>query len=248
MSLAGRRYAITGAASGIGRATSIMLSRLGAELVLIDRDAERLDGTLDECSPSDVAVPFDLKNSAGIKDMLLGVAARGTPLNGFVHLAGIPYISPLKSISESRYTEVLQINTIAALELAKAFINRKVSAEGSRSIVFISSVYACVGSEASVGYAMSKSALHGLTKSLAIELAPKKIRVNCIAPGFVATAMMQKTDQLFTQNRDEVLEGLHPLGLGEADDVAYACAFLLSEAGKWITGSIMNVDGGFTAK
>jgi len=246
-SLTGKRYAVTGAASGIGRATSIILSRLGAKLVLIDRDLEGLNLTSNECRNANI-VPFDLRNSAGIKDMLLDATAEGRLLDGFVHLAGVPYISPLKSINESKYTEVLQINTFAALELAKAFINKKISVENSRSIVFISSVYASVGSEANVGYAMSKAALHGVTKSLAIELAPKKIRVNCIAPGFVTTAMMQNTEKMFTEKRNEILASLHPLGLGDADDVGHACAFLLSDAAKWITGSIMHVDGGFTAK
>ncbi len=248
LNLSGKRFLITGAASGIGRATSIILSRLGANLLLLDLNLEGLNETKAACKESDVAIEFNLIDTPSVKELLGDFSNKHGLLNGFVHLAGIPYIAPLKGISEKKYMEVLQINTIAGLELAKAFINKKISGEESRSIVFVSSVYALVGSAANVGYAMSKAALHGITKSLAIELAPKKIRVNCIAPGFVKTNMMQETDKSFFESRNEVLESLHPLGLGEADDIGYACAFLLSEASKWITGSIMNVDGGFTAK
>lgn len=248
LNLSGKIFLVTGAASGIGRATSIILSRLGADLILLDLNPSGLNQTKTACKETDTIIEYNLMDVSSIKELLSVIVDKQGLINGFVHLAGIPYISPLKSISEKKYMEVLQVNTIAGLELAKAFANKKISGEENRSIVFISSVYALVGSPANVGYAMSKAALHGITKCLAIELASKKIRVNCIAPGFVKTNMMQDTEIAFSENRNEVLKSLHPLGLGEADDIGYACAFLLSEASKWITGSIMNVDGGFTAK
>ncbi len=246
--LSGKRFLVTGAASGIGKATSIILSKLGADLLLLDLNLSGLEQTKTFCKETDEIIEFNLLDTSKIKEALLHKTTERGLLDGFVHLAGVPYISPLKSINEKKYLEVMQVNTIAGLEMAKAFANRKISREGERSIVFVSSVYGLVGSSANVGYAMSKAALHGITKSLAIELAPKKIRVNCVAPGFVKTAMMQDTDKAFPEARNEVLEELHPLGLGEPDDIGYACAFLLSSASKWITGSIMNVDGGFTAK
>ncbi len=246
--LTGKRFLVTGAASGIGKATAIALSALGAELILWDINEAALKATASSCMKAVHTLAIDLKNTPGIRETLLNAAAEYGPVNGLVHAAGIPYISPLKSLSENKYMEVLQINTIAALELAKAFNQKKVSGGANGSIVFISSVYALVGSAANTAYAMSKAALHGITKSLAIELSPKNIRVNCVAPGFVKTTMKANTDQLFNEERDELLESLHPLGLGAPEDVAYACAYLLSDAAKWITGSIMNVDGGFTAK
>jgi NAD(P)-dependent dehydrogenase (short-subunit alcohol dehydrogenase family) len=90
--------------------------------------------------------------------------------------------------------------------------------------------------------------LQGAIKSLAIELAPKNIRFNCIAPGFVKTKMLDDISNSFNSDYDETLNKLHPLGLGEADDVANAVAFLLSDMSKRITGSVMNVDGGFAAQ
>jgi len=105
-----------------------------------------------------------------------------------------------------------------------------------------------VGSAANVAYAMSKSALHGITKSLAIELASKKIRVNCVAPGFIKTQMLDDVSGSFDNEYNERLNSLHPLGLGEAEDIAYGITYLLSDMSKWVTGTILSVDGGFTAQ
>jgi len=115
-------------------------------------------------------------------------------------------------------------------------------------VVFISSVYGVVGSAANAGYAMSKAALHGITKALSIELAAKGIRVNCIAPGFVNTKMLDVTSDMFDSHYADTLNKLHPLGIGEPEDISYSIAFLLSDASKWITGAIFNIDGGYTAQ
>lgn len=247
-SLTGRNFLITGAASGIGRVTSIILSKLGANLILLDINLAGLNETLLSCKPTDRIMCFDLLKSKNIKDEILKLTAEFGKLHGFIHLAGKPYISPLKTLNEERCNEVYTLNTYSALELAKSFINKNIYAGDKGSIVLVSSVYGLVGSAANVGYAMSKSALHGITKSLAIELAGKGIRINCVAPGFVKTSMMESIDGAFADDHTRILNQLHPLGLGEPEDVGYAIAYLLSDAAKWVTGSIISVDGGFTAQ
>ncbi|MCY6340182.1 SDR family oxidoreductase [Bacteroides fragilis] len=127
-------------------------------------------------------------------------------------------------------------------------MNRNVYAGEHGTIVLISSVYGLVGSAANVGYALSKGAIQGITKALSIELAPKKVRVNCIAPGFIKTKMMENVSSSFSEDYVDHLSTLHPLGLGEAEDVANSVLFLLSDMSKWITGAIISVDGGFTAQ
>jgi NAD(P)-dependent dehydrogenase (short-subunit alcohol dehydrogenase family) len=243
-----KRFIVTGAASGIGKSTAIVLARLGASLLLIDINEAALNETKTLCGDLAKNLLLDLTNSASIKDELIKSAMEGGKFDGFVHCAGIPYISPLKSIEKGKVMKVYELNSYAALELSKVFINRNVFKGVSGSIVFISSVYGLVGSTANVGYAMSKASINGLTKALAIELAPKNIRVNCVAPGFVKTKMMSDTNVSFDEKRDSYLTSLHPLGLGNPEDIANPIAFLLSDASKWMTGAIVNVDGGFTAQ
>jgi NAD(P)-dependent dehydrogenase (short-subunit alcohol dehydrogenase family) len=247
-SLEGKSILVTGASSGIGKAVSIVLSQMGAKLLLVDINEKGLQETKKECASSVTAVALDLTDSLAVgKDLVAFIKDFGT-LNGLIHLAGVPYISPLKTISEEKINRVFRINTYSAIELSKLFINKNIFAGGMGSIVLISSVYGLVGSAGNVGYAMTKAALHGITKSLAIELAPRNIRVNCIAPGFVRTNMMSDTKNFFDDSYMTQLEKLHPLGLGEVEDVAYAAIYLLSDATRWVTGAILNVDGGFTAQ
>ncbi len=249
IALNGKRFLISGAASGLGRATSVLLSKLGAELLLLDINDEGLNSTKELCGDVVVhCITANLQNPVEIKPVIMTAVEKWGKLNGFVHLAGRPYVSPLKSINHNRTTEIFNLNTYAAIELAKVFTSKNVYGGEAGSIVFISSVYGFVGSAANVGYAMSKAALHGVTKSLSIELASKNVRVNCIAPGFVKTKMLDNVSGSFNQDYYNTLNNLHPLGLGEADDVANAIAFLLSDMSKWITGTILSVDGGFTAQ
>jgi NAD(P)-dependent dehydrogenase (short-subunit alcohol dehydrogenase family) len=248
ISLAGKKYIVTGASSGIGKATSLLLSKLGATLILIDVNDKGLLETAESCLNETKILVVDLLDSADLKAKIVNAVSEIGKINGFIHLAGRPYLSPLKSLNEKVLLDVLKINSIAGLELAKICSNKSVFSGESGAFIFISSVYGCVGSAANVGYAMSKSALHGITKSLAIELAPKGIRVNCIAPGFVKTNMLDSISGSFTSEYDEVINKLHPLGVGDAEDIANSIAFLVSDMAKWITGSIINVDGGFTAQ
>ena len=248
ISLNNKKYIITGAASGIGKATSILLSKLGATLILLDLDEFGLLETAKLCENKTKILAVNLLETKELKVKIVSAVSEIGKVNGFVHLAGRPYLSPLKSLNENVLLDVLKINSIAGLELAKICSQKSIFIGESGAFVFISSVYGCVGSAANVGYAMSKAALHGVTKSLAIELAPKGIRVNCIAPGFVKTNMLESISDSFNSEYDELINKLHPLGIGKAEDVANAIAFLVSDMGEWITGSILNVDGGFTAQ
>lgn len=239
---------VTGAGSGIGKATALFLASLNARLLLVDYNSESLQETLALCNDDSVSLVINLSDTTAIGKSLQTKLKEFGPLDGMVHIAGIPYVSPLKSLNSAKVEEVLRINTIAGLELAKTFTKNRNYKGDSPSIVFISSVYGLVGSAANVAYAVSKSALHGMTRSLAIELAPKKIRVNCVAPGFIKTNMLGEVSDMFDSEYYDRLDRLHPLGLGEAEDIAQSIAFLLSDMSKWITGSILSVDGGFTAQ
>lgn len=244
-----KHYLITGAASGIGRATSIFASAMGAKLLLADIDETGLEETRKSCRGNVNCLLLDLSDLNNIQNRVYDAVGFYGKLNGMVHVAGVPCIAPLKALTLEKLEKVLAINTLAAVELSKAFCNRKaLSPAEEHSIVFISSVYASLGSPCSSGYAISKAGIEGLTRALAMEMASRRIRVNCIAPGFIKTPMDETVSKYFDSEHDALVQSMHPLGLGEPEDIAYAVVYLLSKAAKWVTGSIMHVDGGFSAQ
>ncbi len=242
-----RKYLLTGAGSGIGRTTAILLSKLKARLVLLDINEKGLNETnklLDNEAQTYVCNVCDFD---AIEEIIKDSVQKSGKFDGFSHFAGIASIMPIKAVEKETAQKLLNINTLPVLQFAKLLSNKRYSNNGS-SFVLISSVYANVGSSANVLYAMSKAGIQGITKSLAIELSAKKIRVNCIAPGFIKTPMGDGISHFFEEKHDEEVEKMHPLGYGESEDIANAVIFLFSDMSKWITGTIMNVDGGFCAK
>jgi len=249
LDLAGKRVLVTGAASGIGRATAILISRLSGCVAGVDQDREGLEKTIAQLQGGGhTHYACDLRDLSGIPQWMPQLAGRWGSLHGLVHAAGLPCVVPLKVLSPETYRDVFTINTEAALALARAFQRRKVYAGISGSIVFISSVMAIVGSPAVAGYSMTKAALIGLARSLAIELAPRRIRVNCVAPGFVRTPMLGKAAKFWDPEQEARIADLHPLGWGDPEDIANAIAFLMADTGRWITGTVLTVDGGYTAQ
>lgn len=249
MSLYDKTIIITGAASGIGKETAKLLHSLGAKLLLLDINEDGLNDIKSKLGAVSIC-KIDLTDLEKIKYALeKGAKELNSLYTGFVHCAGIPSVVPLRALSSESYERVMKINVEAGLMLCKSFISKQVrDASKQSSIIFISSVYGVVGSSANVAYATSKSAIIGMTKSLAIELAKKNIRVNCIVPGFIKTNMADCVNTMFDAEYTDKIESMHPLGWGEAVDIANAIAFLLSDASKWTTGAVFNIDGGFTAQ
>jgi NAD(P)-dependent dehydrogenase (short-subunit alcohol dehydrogenase family) len=248
LELRGRRILVTGAASGIGLATCQLLSRLGGRVIAIDSNAEGVTMAVGSFEgKGHESRCFDLRRIEDIPSMLVEVATEGDPLFGVVHAAGLSCIQPARLLAPRYYRDVMLVNTEAALALARGFISKKVSDQSGGSIVFVSSVMAWAGSPGAVAYGMSKAALTGMAKSLAVELAPRKIRVNCVAPGFVKSPMFDRVSGMWDADQRGRVESEHLLGFGEPADVANAIAFLLADSGRWITGSVLVVDGGYTA-
>ena len=250
INLEDKNIIITGAASGIGKACAKLFSELGATLLLLDINENGLFELSKELSSKHILKAQDLTDFELLKENIIaGKNELGMPFTGFVHCAGIPSIAPLRALSNNQYEKVQKINTQVGLNLAKIFSMKSCyNTEQQGAIVFISSVYGLVGSAANVAYAMSKAAVIGMTKSLAVELSPKNIRVNCVAPGFIKTNMANNISTIFDEQYEKKIESMHLLGWGEPLDIANCIAFLLSDAAKWITGSVFNVDGGFTAQ
>lgn len=248
LELTKKRILVTGASSGIGRSTAVLLSRLGADIVLVGRSKERLQETYNQLSSGNHCIePYELAaNVNGIPEWMKKIVDIGGPLHGFVHCAGIEYILPVRSITPEKYDELMRINMKAAFFLAKGFCQKDCYNKGA-SIVFIASVAGIIGQAGLSIYSASKGALISLTKALAIEFAQNDIRVNSISPGHVETAMGLKVKANLSKEQYKSIVKMHPLGLGFPEDVANAVAFLLAETGRWITGTNLVVDGGYTA-
>ena len=244
--LSHRRILVTGASSGIGRATSILLSRLGAEIVLVGRRPGELQRTmLSLMGVNHAFEPFDLNNSDEIGTWMRALSARHGQFSGVVHCAGTRTTVPIRDFSSSRFATEFAINTEAAFALVAGFRHREVSKGGS--IVLMSSIAALKGEKALSLYCAAKGAVSAGVRALAVELAAEGIRVNAIAAGIVETEMTQKIRQVLSDEQFEAIRAKHPLGIGTAEDIASSAAFLLGDGSRWITGTTMIVDGGFSA-
>lgn len=250
MDLSGRHFLVTGASSGIGRRTAALLHDLGAHLSLVDLDQaglEEIEKTFGPTGKAHIHVA-DLSDTVAIESLVADCVAIGGTLHGVVHCAGIQAIGPVRSLKIDTWRKIFAVNTEAALALSKAMASKKVYAGENGSIVFISSVMGSVGSAGAVPYSMSKAALEGMARSLALEFAARRIRVNCVAPGFVNTPLLERTEKMWDEDQRKAVEDQHPLGFGQPEDVANAVAFLLADTGRWITGSVLVVDGGYLAQ
>jgi NAD(P)-dependent dehydrogenase (short-subunit alcohol dehydrogenase family) len=247
--LKGKAIVITGASSGLGRQCAITASRLGAHVVLLGRDRERLQETRRQMD-GDHHLDFslDLKAYDQIESVIQAAVEKTGPIAGFIHSAGLELTLPLKSMQAKNYEELFAVNVFAGFELAKTLSKKKYLPEGGAAYVFIASVMAMLGQAGKVAYCASKSALLAGVKAMALELAPRNIRVNCISPAVVETEMAKKLFASIPGESHKAILDAHPLGLGQPEDVANACMFLLSPASRWITGTNMVIDGGYSAR
>jgi NAD(P)-dependent dehydrogenase (short-subunit alcohol dehydrogenase family) len=245
--LDGLRILITGASGGLGRATAILSSRMGAKVILTGRDRGRLEETNALLSSTGHHIEErDLKLTSEIPGWLKRIAVEAGPLHGVVHAAGVQVVRPVRVVDDATLNETMAINVNAALALIKGFRQSGVNA-GNGSIVLLSSVMGLTGQAGQSAYSASKGALISMCRSIAVELARDKLRVNCIAPGLVETNMAGRLRSLLTSDQLQAVTAMHPLGLGRPEDVAAAAVFLLSPAAAWITGTTLVVDGGYTA-
>ncbi|GHT19525.1 oxidoreductase [Bacteroidia bacterium] len=245
-SLENKNIIVTGASSGIGRQTAVACAKMGANVVLIARNTEKLQETLHlmQNTENHKVIGFDVSDFENIGKTIDEIVREKGKINGFVHCAGMELTVPFIAMKAAHYKEIFNVNTIAAFEFVRHISKKKYAAD-KLSLVLISSIAAHCGQAGLAAYSMSKSALTGGIKSLAVELAPKSIRINTIEPGWVlGTNMTQKYDN--ENNAPD--KSLYPLGYGQTADVANACVYLLSNAAQWVTGTNLIVDGGYSAK
>jgi NAD(P)-dependent dehydrogenase (short-subunit alcohol dehydrogenase family) len=240
---------ITGASSGIGRECAIAASQLGARVVLLARDSVRLEQTLESMSgEGHLVVPHDITDYESLEGIVKESVDKLGKISGFIHSAGIENTIPLRSMSAIDYELFFRINVISGFELARIISQKKHINQEGGSFVFISSVLGAAGQPGKIGYCASKGAILTACKAMALELAPKKIRCNAVLPGAVMTEMTKAYMERTPEEAVSAFVKMHPLGMGQPEDVSCLCSFLLSDASKWITGTNINVDGGYSAQ
>ena len=240
-SLEGKRILITGASSGIGRATAIECSKLGGICVLCGRDEERLQETLSLLEGNGhVTIAADLLKAEDIQ----AIASHSDKLDGVVLNAGINLMAPIYFLKEEDVNQVFQTNVLAPMHLMQALLKaRKINAKAS--LVFTSSIDAVNPDVSSSAYAASKAALTSFMRSCAKELAARQIRANAIQPGLVETGMMRNgmvADEDLEKNKDLYLLKRY----ARPEEIAWAIIYLLSDASAFVTGSVLTIDGGIS--
>ena len=248
-SLRNKTILITGASSGIGRSCAVQCSKMGASLLLMGRNVDELNRTVSELQPG-TKVEIIVADFSKMVDLELVIAEKILTIGkiaGFIHCAGVEKTLPLKKQTSEVFQSIFDINVFAGFELAKIISLKKYKAEKA-SFVFIASVAGMVGESGKTIYSASKGAVISGARSMSMELARSDIRVNSISPAMVKTPILEKMFDGIGEEASQNIIKKHPLGIGEPEDVANACVFLLSDAAKWITGTNLVIDGGYTAQ
>ncbi|MCR8560028.1 SDR family oxidoreductase [Mucilaginibacter sp. BJC16-A38] len=234
---------VTGGASGIGLATTRAFVKAGIKTIIIGRNQDKLQLATDELGELCVYKIYDLTNIAGIPDLVSElVREHGVP-DILVNNAGINMKKSFIEVTDQDFQDIIQINLMSVFSLSREVVKRMLE-KGQGSIVNISSMAAQYGIPQVIAYTAAKSAIEGVTRAMATELSPGGIRVNCVAPGFIATEMSAAALEDDPGRKNKVLSRT-PMGkLGDPDDVAAAILYLASDAAKFVTGVVLRVDGG----
>jgi len=242
--LKGKCAIVTGAAKGIGKAVALKLASLGANIVLNYRSSEdkaiELETELKELGVEVLRVKGDISKLADVENLVNQAKEKFGHIDIMVNNAGITKDTLLLRMKEEDFDSVIDVNLKGVFNCLKTITPIMVK-QKSGKIVNLSSVVGIIGNAGQVNYAASKAGVIGMTKSLAKEIGARGITVNAVAPGFIETDM---TDGLGDKLKEEAKKGIPLRRLGTAADVAEVVAFLSSESSNYITGQVINVDGG----
>jgi NAD(P)-dependent dehydrogenase (short-subunit alcohol dehydrogenase family) len=241
----GRTVLVTGATSGIGLATARRLAQEGAAVICNARTKDRLDQVVSEL-PGDrhMSLVFDAAREEEVATAGTALKDANRVLDAAVLCAGLHFLRPLQLSKAAHFQESLTANVLSAFLCTKMTV--RLAAKDGASIVWLASAAALIGNVGETAYAASKGALLSACRSMAAELAPRRIRVNAVAPGVVETPMSEQWLSQLAPEQKESVRARHLLGFGSAEDVAAAITFLVSDDSRWITGTCLTVDGGLT--
>jgi 3-oxoacyl-[acyl-carrier protein] reductase len=239
--LSNKTALVTGASGGIGGAIAKALHGQGAHVVLSGTRADALEGLKAELGTRATTAPCNLSVSAEVEELMKKAeAAAGSPIDILVNNAGITRDNLFMRMKDEEWDQVIAVNLTAAFRLSRAALRNMMKKRWGR-IVTITSVVGVTGNPGQGNYAAAKAGLIGMTKALAAEVASRNITVNCVAPGFVTTAM---TDALTPDQKTAILTRVPAGRLGDSKDVAAAVVYLASEEAQYVTGQTLHVNGG----
>lgn len=241
-SLKNKTILITGASSGIGKAIAIECSKMGSRVVITARNEARLNATFALLEGNDHEL---ISADLSVREDIAMLLSKIDHLDGIVNCAGLTKVLPYPFVTRADIDKVFNVNFYAPEELSRLLIKKRALIKGS-SIVFISSVSGVYCSAvASSIYSASKGAINGLVKGMALDLAPKGIRVNCVNPGMIHTEIFTNSE-ITKEQLEEDLKRYPLKRYGKPEEVAHAAIYLLSDASSWVTGSNLLIDGGYT--
>jgi len=240
----GKKIAIvTGGSSGIGFAIARKFSQQGIHTIIVGRNEQKLNEAVALLGSNGEAIAFDVTNLNGIPELVNRIIQQHGQVDILVNNAGINLKKSALEVTDQEFQQILLTNLISVFALTRE-VAKSMVAKKSGSIINISSMAAQYGLPGVVAYAASKTAIEGMTRTLAVELSPNNVRVNCIAPGFIATKMSATALNGDPERKQKVLSRT-PMGrLGDPNDVANAAYFLASDDSTFITGTVVPVDGG----
>ena len=238
--LSGKNVLITGASGGIGHAIARSFHSLGATIAISGRNETSLHNLVGELGKNTHAVPGSLDNAKNIASLLKSATESMGTIDVLVNNAGITRDMLAMRMSDEDWSSVIQVNMTASFQLCRAVLRGMIKARWGR-IINITSVVGVTGNPGQANYVASKAGLVGMSKALALEVAQRGITVNCVAPGFISTAM---TEKLPEKQKNSLLEKTPAGRLGKPEDVSSCVAFLASDGASFITGQTVHVNGG----
>lgn len=248
LNLENKNILIAGGTSEISIALTKLLLKAGANVILLSRNLEKLQDIKNHIDNDKLDIfKFDVEDN--IANQLTPVLEKYSKIYGFVNNVGIDVVKPYNIISKNDFEKICNVNIFSGIEIVKVISKKNYLYEDGASYIFMSSIRSLVTDNALLLYSMTKAAINTAVKTLAIELAPKKIRVNSILPSFIEdTKMYNEFTNLVGEKNAEAIINKHLLGMLKPVDVANSCIFLLSDMSSKITGTNLILDSGFSLK
>ncbi|MGS2738707.1 SDR family NAD(P)-dependent oxidoreductase [Sinomicrobium sp. M5D2P17] len=233
---------VTGGNSGLGYATAKKLCDNGIKTYIVGRNREKTEAACKEIGELAVPAIFDLNNLEGIPELIKGIA-KDSPIDILVNNAGINMKKEFLDVTDEDFQSIIHTNVFSVFSVSREVV-KVMKENGGGSIVNISSMTSQYGIPKVIAYSASKTAIEGMTRAMAVELAPFGVRVNCVAPGFIKTKMSSKALDNDPERKNKVLSRT-PMGtLGEPSDIADAVFYYATSESKFTTGTVLPVDGG----